>query len=95
MQLPAQRVELCLLILDHLMHLGALGVAAVGLPTGWWLATQSGLGATGMWIANLGYAAVNCALTIGWLWTGRWARVHANASDASRTDPSPASRDPR
>ena len=59
----------------------SIGVAAVGLPTGWWLATQSGLGATGMWIANLGYAAVNCALTIGWLWLGRWARPHAAPRD--------------
>ncbi len=60
----------------------SIGVAAVGLPSGWWLATESGLGATGMWIANLGYAATNCALTIGWLWTGRWARPHAEAEAA-------------
>ena len=61
----------------------SVSVAAVGLPAGWWLATQSGLGATGMWIANMGYAAVNCALTIGWLWSGRWARRYENASPAS------------
>ena len=78
----------------------SVGVAAVGLPSGWWLATQSGLGPTGMWIANLGYAAVNCALTIGWLWVGRWARPHSasaagavNAADAPAA--TPASRDPR
>ncbi len=49
----------------------ALGL---GAPLGWFLATRSDLGATGMWIANLVYASVNCALMVGWLWTGRWAR---------------------
>lgn len=73
----------------------SIGVAAVGLPAGWWLATESGLGATGMWIANLGYAATNCALTIGWLWTGRWARPHAArlAADSTTVEASRASRD--
>jgi putative MATE family efflux protein len=50
----------------------ALGL---GAPLGWFLATRSDFGATGMWIANLVYASVNCALMTGWLWTGRWARV--------------------
>jgi putative MATE family efflux protein len=50
----------------------ALGL---GAPLGWLLATRSDLGATGMWIANLVYASVNCALMVGWLWTGRWARA--------------------
>jgi putative MATE family efflux protein len=49
----------------------ALGL---GAPLGWYLATRSDLGATGMWIANLVYASVNCALMVGWLWLGRWAR---------------------
>jgi len=51
----------------------ALGL---GAPLGFWLATQSDLGATGMWIANLAYALVNALLMIGWLLTGRWARPH-------------------
>ncbi len=49
----------------------------VGAPLGWWLATRSDLGATGMWIANLVYALLNAGLMIGWLLTGRWARRHA------------------
>ena len=71
----------------------SVAVAAVGLPAGWWLATQTGLGATGMWIANLGYAAVNCTLTIGWLWLGRWARPHERATTPA--SPAPAAPDPR
>ena len=70
----------------------SVSVAAIGLPVGWWLATRSGLGATGMWIANMGYAAVNCALTIGWLWAGRWARRFENASPPSPGHPGTASR---
>ena len=48
--------------------------ALLGAPLGYILATQSDLGATGMWIANLVYAAVNSLLMLGWLLTGRWAR---------------------
>ncbi len=46
----------------------------LGAPLGWYLATHSELGATGMWIANLVYAVVNTLLTVGWLLSGRWAR---------------------
>jgi putative MATE family efflux protein len=46
----------------------------VGAPLGYHLATGTGLGATGMWIANLAYAAVNATLMIGWLLTGSWTR---------------------
>ena len=53
----------------------SLGTAALlGAPLGYVLATQSDLGATGMWIANLVYAAVNSLVMLGWLLTGRWAR---------------------
>jgi Na+-driven multidrug efflux pump len=48
--------------------------ALLGAPLGYILSTQSDLGATGMWIANLVYAAVNSVLMLGWLLTGRWAR---------------------
>ncbi len=46
----------------------------LGAPLGYYLATQSGLGATGMWIGNLIYAIVNTLLTVGWLLVGRWTR---------------------
>ncbi len=49
----------------------------VGAPLGYWLATRTDLGATGMWIANLVYALLNAGLMIGWLLTGRWTRRHA------------------
>ena len=29
-------------------------------------------GATGMWIANLVYGAINAALMLAWLWRGKW-----------------------
>ena len=48
----------------------------LGAPGGYLLATQSDLGATGMWIANFAYAIVNSVVMIGWLLTGRWARRH-------------------
>lgn len=51
----------------------------LGAPMGYVLATQSGLGAMGMWIANFVYAVVNALLMFGWLLTGRWARRHASA----------------
>ena len=51
--------------------------AFVGAPLGYWLATRTDLGATGMWIANLVYALLNAGLMIGWLLSGRWARRHA------------------
>ncbi len=53
--------------------------ALVGAPLGWWLATKSDLGATGMWIANLVYALLNAGLMIAWLLRGAWARRHAHA----------------
>jgi putative MATE family efflux protein len=46
----------------------------IGAPTGFLLATRFGLGATGMWIANLVSTSINALLTIGWLLVGRWAR---------------------
>ena len=51
----------------------------LGAPLGFWLATRSDLGATGMWIGNLVYAVVNTLVTVGWLLTGRWARRAAAA----------------
>jgi putative MATE family efflux protein len=44
----------------------------LGAPAGYYLATQSDLGATGMWVANFAYALVNSALMCGWLLAGRW-----------------------
>lgn len=46
----------------------------VGAPLGYTLAMHTDLGATGMWIANTVYAGLNCALNVGYLLTGRWAR---------------------
>ena len=46
----------------------------VGVPLGWYLASYSELGATGMWIGNLTYAIVNTLATVGWLLLGRWNR---------------------
>ncbi|MDD9872424.1 MAG: MATE family efflux transporter [Deltaproteobacteria bacterium] len=57
----------------------AVSVALLlGLPLGVWL-SRGELGATGMWIASMVYALVNCALTIGWLLTGHWTRPHRRA----------------
>jgi putative MATE family efflux protein len=46
----------------------------IGAPAGFLLATRFGLGATGMWIANLVSTSINTLLTVGWLLVGRWAR---------------------
>jgi putative MATE family efflux protein len=48
--------------------------ATVGAPSGYYLATQTGLGPTGMWIGNLLYCLVNTLLMYAWLLLGRWAR---------------------
>ncbi len=48
----------------------------VGAPLGYYLSTRADLGPTGMWIANLVYALLNCGLMIAWLLTGRWTRRH-------------------
>ena len=50
----------------------------LGAPLGWYLATHSELGATGMWIANLTYAVVNTVVTVTWLLIGRWSRRAAS-----------------
>jgi putative MATE family efflux protein len=55
----------------------------LGAPLGYYLATGTGLGATGMWIANLAYAAVNATLMIGWLLSGSWARRADRGGTAS------------
>jgi putative MATE family efflux protein len=57
--------------------------AFVGAPLGFWLATQSGLGATGMWIANLVYALLNAGTMIAWMLSGRWARRFASPPAAA------------
>ena len=51
----------------------------VGAPLGYYLATKSDLGPTGMWIANLIYALLNAGLMVAWLLTGRWTRRHRSA----------------
>ena len=48
----------------------------LGVPLGWGLSSYTELGATGMWIANLVYALVNCTLMVGWLLRGHWAQRH-------------------
>lgn len=56
----------------------SIGTAAfLGAPLGFFLATRTDAGASGMWVANFAYAAVNCGVTVSWLMTGRWARRHA------------------
>jgi len=45
---------------------------SIGVPAGFFLATQTGLGATGMWIGNFGYSVVNCLITVAWLARGHW-----------------------
>jgi putative MATE family efflux protein len=51
----------------------------VGAPLGYYLATRSDLGPTGMWIANLVYALLNAGLMVAWLLSGRWTRRHRSA----------------
>lgn len=49
----------------------------LGVPMGFYLATATDAGASGMWLANFSYAIVNCAITVAWLARGHWARGHA------------------
>jgi putative MATE family efflux protein len=49
----------------------------LGAPSGYYLATQADLGASGMWIANFVYAITNAVLMVGWLLTGRWTKRHS------------------
>ena len=58
------------------MFISVSSAVFVGAPLAWFLETHTGLGPTGMWIANLVYASLNAALMIGWLASGRWARRH-------------------
>lgn len=67
----------------------------LGAPLGYYLATQSGLGATGMWIGNLIYAIVNTLLTVGWLLVGRWTRRQSPFAPSGPPAPSgPGALDP-
>jgi putative MATE family efflux protein len=52
----------------------------LGAPLGYYLATQTEVGASGMWLANFTYAIVNCGITVAWLSTGRWLRHHREAA---------------
>ena len=63
----------------------------LGAPIGYFLATRSDLGATGMWIGNLVYALVNSLLTVAWLLTGRWARRRSPFGGPFRADQDTAS----
>ena len=49
----------------------------VGIPLAVLLATRLDYGPTGMWIANLTYAVLNCAVMLAWLARGKWLRPHA------------------
>ena len=52
----------------------------LGAPLGYYLATQTEVGSSGMWLANFTYAIVNCLITVAWLATGRWQRRHREAA---------------
>ncbi len=56
------------------MIISVATAVVIGAPLGFWLSSYTGLGATGMWIANLVYGSVNAVLMVAWLLTGRWAR---------------------
>jgi putative MATE family efflux protein len=51
----------------------------VGTPLGFGLSHHTGLGASGLWIANFVYGLLNAVCMVGWLATGRWARPHRSA----------------
>ena len=44
----------------------------VGIPLALLLTTRLDYGPTGMWIANLTYGALNCAVMLVWLARGKW-----------------------
>ena len=46
----------------------------VALPLGHYLALETSLGPTGLWIAILAFSVVNTLATLAWLATGRWTR---------------------
>ena len=59
----------------------SIGTALLlGAPLGYYLATQSEMGASGMWLANFVYAIVNCVITVAWLARGRWVTRHEEAA---------------
>jgi Na+-driven multidrug efflux pump len=68
------------------MLISVATAALLGAPLGFYLSTQTDAGASGMWLANFVYAAVNCTITVSWLLLGRWARPHM-ASAVPRVSP--------
>jgi putative MATE family efflux protein len=56
------------------MLISVCAAMPIGAPLGYYLSTQTELGATGMWIGNLAYAATNTVFMVGYLLTGRWVR---------------------
>jgi putative MATE family efflux protein len=48
-----------------------------GIPLAFVLSTRLDYGPTGMWIANLVYAAINAGLMLAWLARGKWLRARA------------------
>ena len=61
------------------MLISVTTAVGLGAPMGYYLATQSDLGATGMWAANFAYAIVNAIAMVLWLLRGRWAARYAQA----------------
>jgi putative MATE family efflux protein len=56
------------------MIISVAAAVLFGAPLGFGL-SGTDLGATGMWIANMAYTALNAVMMIAWLATGRWARA--------------------
>jgi len=51
-----------------------------GIPLALILSSRLDYGATGMWIANLVYGAINAALMLAWLARGKWLQAGQRAS---------------
>ncbi len=52
----------------------------LGAPLGFFLATRTELGVSGMWLANFSYAILNCVITVVGLARGRWLTLHREAA---------------
>jgi putative MATE family efflux protein len=69
------------------MAISLLLASGLGIPAALLLTTRTELGATGMWIANLGYGVCNTLAMVGWLLSGRWTRRHAPPPALPMPDP--------
>ncbi len=59
----------------------------IGIPLALLLSRRLDFGATGMWIANLIYALLNCAAMMIWLLRGRWLRPAHSLRAGGAIDP--------